>query len=147
MESFLSYPYDIKQSIEHCGFCTGAQAMMLLFDLKQNYCNPRAILEVKALPPSLKLSDRARPIEQKRTELLSKMLDQARSIMHEEVSSRCFRQRSSNARMVQLYMSKQMDVKEILSAEQYVVAKACYLQWIRAAHELLPHKKNVAGHQ
>lgn len=145
MESFLSYPYDIKQCIEHCGFCTGAQAMMLLFDLKQNYCNHRAMLEVKALPPSLKLTDRARPMEQKKPELLSDMLATARVIMQEEVDRRCFRQRSSNARMVQLYMSKQMDVKEILSAEQFVVAKACYLQWIRAAHQLLPTKKYAAG--
>ena len=33
MEGFLAYPYDIKQTIELRGFCTGAQGLMLLYDL------------------------------------------------------------------------------------------------------------------
>ena len=39
LEGFLSYPYDLKQTIEHKGYCTGAQALMLLHDLKANFCD------------------------------------------------------------------------------------------------------------
>ncbi|KAL1500141.1 hypothetical protein AB1Y20_012824 [Prymnesium parvum] len=75
------------------------------------------MLEVKGLPPSLKLADRERPLEQKRPAQLSSMIDLARAILSDEIETRCFLQRSSNARMVQLYMSKQMDAKDILSPE------------------------------
>ena len=34
LEAFLKYPYSIKDTIEHKAYCTGAQGMMLLFDLK-----------------------------------------------------------------------------------------------------------------
>ncbi len=34
----LSYPFDIKNTIEHKKNCTGAQNLMFLYDLKENYC-------------------------------------------------------------------------------------------------------------
>jgi hypothetical protein len=40
MEGFLSYPYDIKETIEKRPITTGAQSMALFYDLKENFCNP-----------------------------------------------------------------------------------------------------------
>ena len=42
LEAFLSYPFDIKQTIENLPYCTGAQAIQLLHDLKENFCDPDA---------------------------------------------------------------------------------------------------------
>ena len=64
----MSYPYDLKQTIEHKGYCTGAQALMLLHDLKANFCDEDAMLEIKALPPMLKMADRERKQEVKKAE-------------------------------------------------------------------------------
>ena len=65
LEAFLSYPFEIKDTIEHKKECTGAQSLMFLYDLKDNYCNKDARLEVKLLPQSLKLKHRERSVEQR----------------------------------------------------------------------------------
>jgi hypothetical protein len=36
---FLRYPYQIKETIEHKGYRTGAQSLMLLHDLMHNFCH------------------------------------------------------------------------------------------------------------
>lgn len=134
LESFLSYPYEIKQSIELLGYVTGAQALMLLFDLKDKFCRENASLEVQALPASLKLCDRVRAFEFKQAAQCSPMIEAARRvIMKTELQERCFDARPSNARMVQLYMSKQMDAKDILTREQFELAKTLYFTWLRNA--------------
>ena len=46
-EAVLSYPFDIKETIEHVPFCTGAQSMALLYDLKQNFCEDSFLDNVK----------------------------------------------------------------------------------------------------
>ncbi len=48
LESFLAYPFDIKDTIEHRKQCTGAQNLMFLYDLRENYCHKDARLEVKS---------------------------------------------------------------------------------------------------
>lgn len=133
LESFLSYPYEIKQSIELLGYVTGAQALMLLFDLKDKFCRENASLEVQALPASLKLCDRVRAFEYKQAAQCSPMIEAARKVMKKELQERCFDARPSNARMVQLYMSKQMDSKDILTREQFELAKTLYFTWLRHA--------------
>lgn len=133
MEGFLSYPYEIKQSIELIGFLTGAQALMLLYDLKDKFCRPDAKLEVQALPATLKLCDRSRAFEYKQASKCSPMIDVARTVMRTEIQERCFNARPSNSRMVQLFMSKQMDAKELLTPGQYEVAKSLYFTWLRHA--------------
>ena len=55
--------------------------------------------------------------------------------------------------MVQLYMSKQMDAKGMLTNEQYELARILYMQWLRKANNIvqLPmresstHKKQKMG--
>ena len=133
----MSYPFDVKESIEHKGYCTGAQGLMLLYDLKTNYCDPSARLATKALPPTLKLLDRQRSVDIKAVMDIDPMIDAARVTLRKELQERAFDRRPSNARMVQLYMSKQMDVKAMLTTAQYELAKTLYLQWMRDANKIV----------
>ena len=136
LEGFLRYPYQIKETIEHKGYCTGGQALMLLYDVKDNFCHPAAKLETLVLPATLKMVDRERTDEIKKPEDVSAMIDTARRILKTQLQERCFDLRASNSRMVQLYMSKQMDVKGMLTDVQYELARTLYLQWLRAANDL-----------
>ena len=55
--------------------------------------------------------------------------------------------------MVQLYMSKQMDVKGMLTNEQYELARTLYMQWLHKANNIVqlptrassPSKKQKMG--
>jgi hypothetical protein len=153
LEGFLRYPYQIKETIEHKGYCTGAQSLMLLYDVKSNFSHPDAQLETLTLPPTLKMEDRERNEEVKNSNVVSGMIDVARRVLKEELQSRCFDLRPSNSRMVQLFMSKQMDAKDILTPAQYDLARTLYLQWLRAANDVQklptregsPRKKQKTG--
>jgi hypothetical protein len=50
------------------------------------------------------------------------MIHNACRVLKEELQAHCFALRSSNLCMVQLYMSKQMDAKGMLTNEQYELA-------------------------
>eukprot|EP00966_Prymnesium_polylepis_P063004 1462362-Prymnesium_polylepis.1 len=95
LEGFLSYRYDIKETIEHKGFCTGAQSLMLLYDIKETFCNPSTMLETKELPTSLKMADRSRASDIKRADQLEPMIDEARVTLSKELQARCFDARTS----------------------------------------------------
>ena len=58
LEAFLKYPYEIKETIEHKRYCTGAQGLVLFFDIKENFCSPAATLTIKEFPKSLSVKDR-----------------------------------------------------------------------------------------
>ena len=60
VEGFLAYSYDIKETIETRGYCTGAQSLMLLYDLKENFCHPSATLTIKEFPVTLSMANRDR---------------------------------------------------------------------------------------
>ena len=107
LEDFLSYPFEIKDTIEHKKKCTGAQNLMFLCDLKDNYCNKDTRLEVKPLPQSLKLKHRERSVEQRETGKLEHFIRVAREVIQRELQERCFDRKISNSRLVQVYMSKQ----------------------------------------
>jgi hypothetical protein len=49
---------DIKETIEKRSYCTGAQAIQLLYDLKENFCDPDAGLIVRDFPSTLSIQDR-----------------------------------------------------------------------------------------
>ena len=134
LEAFLSYPYDIKETIEHKPYCTGAQGMMLFHDLKENFCDEWANLKVKEFPKSLAVSDRERVTEQKDCEDVSQLIYDARKILREELTSRAFELRPSNWRLVQCYMSKQgLPASSYLSDAQLTLAKTLYVSALRDA--------------
>ncbi len=81
MEVFLSYPFEIKDTIEHKKECTGAQSLMFLYDLKDNYCNKDTRLEVKFLPQSLKLKHHERSVEQREPGKLEDFIRVPREVM------------------------------------------------------------------
>ncbi|KAK3279680.1 hypothetical protein CYMTET_12450 [Cymbomonas tetramitiformis] len=80
LEGFLSYPYAIKDTLEHSGVCTGSQAMILLHDLKENFCNAAATLEVKQFPETLRLAHRSRTSEIRAAQDISTLITSAREI-------------------------------------------------------------------
>jgi hypothetical protein len=100
---------------------------MLLHDLMENFCHHKAKLETLTLPASLKMEDRERFEEVKKAESVSTMIHESCRVLKEELQACCFTMRSSNSRMVQLYMSKQMDAKNMLTKEQYKLARTLYM--------------------
>ena len=106
-----------------------------------------------ALPSTLKMGNRERFEEVKNAESVSTVIHNARRVLKQELQARCFTLRSSNSRMVQLYMSKQMDAKGMLTNEQYELARSLYMQWLRKANNIVqllaressPRKKQKMG--
>ena len=77
---------------------------------------------------SLKMEDRERFEEVKKAESVSTMIQESCRVLKEELQVCCFTTlRSSNLRMVQLYMSKQMDAKNMLTNQQYKLARTLYM--------------------
>ena len=107
MEAFLSYPFEIKDTIEHKKECKGAQNLMSLYDLKENYSHKDVRLEVKLLPKSLKLEHLERSAEQWEPGQIEDFIRAAREVMQGELQEGCFDRKISNSSLVQLYMFKQ----------------------------------------
>ena len=74
------------------------------------------------MPSTIKMEYRERFEEFKKAESVSTMIHNACRVLKEELQAHCFTLRSSNLCMVQLYMSKQMDAKGMLTNEQYELA-------------------------
>ena len=82
------------------------------------------------------------------------MIHNACRVLKEELQVCCFKTlRSSNSRMVQLYMSKQMHDKGMLTNKQYELARTLYMQWLRKTNNIVqlpmlessPRKKQKMG--
>ena len=158
MEAFLDRAYQTKELIEKgkqgSGLITGAQSLMLMHNLK-NSCDAAKPLSVKLLPASPSLDDRDRVTEERSASLLGGCVTMARSVMATELTDRFFGERPSNARMVQLHMSKQRRSTMWLPETWRVLAESIYLRWLRKAHEHLkasthqlsspPNKKQKAS--
>ena len=138
LEGFLEYAYKMKDVIERCSYLTGAQSRMLMYDLKENCCHPEASLNIKTFPASLSVADRECSVEVKPAEDLSSLVDTARSVLKDELQQRVFVNRPSNARLVQIFMTKQpgFTAKDVLTASQLRLAETVYLQMLRAATEI-----------
>lgn len=132
LEAFLDHPFKIKDSIEYKGYCTGAQALYLINDLRKG-CDSDKSLEVKLHPANIKLESRKRLQEIREASDLHELVSKGRSILVEELSSRFFGERPSNARLVQIWMSKQRPADKWLPPEWHVLAKGLYLRMLRLA--------------
>ena len=111
---------------------------MFLYDLKDNYCNKDARLEVKLLPQSLKLKHRERSVEQREPGNLEDFIRVAREVIQRELQERCFDRKISNSRLVQVYMSQQpgMDAQKVLQ-RQYITVETLYMTYLREANDVL----------
>ena len=102
LKVFLSYLFDIKNTIEHKKNWTGVQNLMFFYDLKENYCHKDERLEVKHLPKSLKLQDRERSVEQMEAEELEDFIRLTNEVMQQELQERCFDNKISDSRQMAL---------------------------------------------
>jgi hypothetical protein len=73
------------------------------------------MLETLALPATFKMEDCEHFEEVKQAESVSTMIHKLCRVIKEELQACCFTFRSSNSRIVQLYMSRQMDAKGMLT--------------------------------
>jgi len=81
------------------------------------------------------------------------MIHNACRVLKEELLADCSTLRSSNSRMVQLYISKQMHDKGMLTNKQYELARTLYMQWLRKTNNIVqlpmlessPRKKQKMG--
>ena len=93
--------------------------------------------EVKLLPSTSSLEDRDRASEERRLSSLGPCVVRAREIMHEELIARFFGERPSNARLVQIHMSKQKRLTTWMPEDWQTLAETIYLRWLRKACEHL----------
>ena len=137
VEAFLDHPFQIKESIEHKGYVTGATSLFLLHDLKKG-CTEDKGLTVKAHPSTPKVEDRVRPTETRKAEDLHTCIGTARSVMVSELDDRFFdnAERPSNTRLVQCWMSKQRPADKWMPEAWRVLAKGLYLAMLREAAKI-----------
>lgn len=139
VEGFLDQPFAIKQTIEHgskagdvAGQVSGAQSLIMMHDLMQS-CDEDAPLHVFSIPTTASLKDRERKEERRSANDLCYMISVARAVLKEEIESRFFVARPSNARLVQCYMSKQKPISMYLPHRMCELAKTVYAEWLRRA--------------
>ena len=132
IEAFLDHPYQIKQSVEHKGYVTGATSLFLMSDLIKG-CDSDKPLTVKLHPSTAKLPDRVRTEETRKAEDLDEVTMKARTILSEQLKGRFFGERPSNTRLVQIWMSKQRLASKWLPPAWHSIAKGLYLNMLRSA--------------
>eukprot|EP00967_Tisochrysis_lutea_P016962 scaffold19161_cov31-Tisochrysis_lutea.AAC.2 len=133
-EAFLQRAFEVKEACEHKGYITGAQSMMLCHSLRAA-CHHTNDLEVKKLPPTLGVQDRARQVETIDGDDVIPMVVQARQVLSSELTRRFFADRPCNTRMVLACMSKQKRIDRWMTPQQCEcdVAKSLYLKMLRDA--------------
>jgi len=87
LEAFLDHPFQIKESIEHKGYCTGAQGIYLMNDMVKG-CAPGKSLKVKLFPKDPKVESRKRGTEVREAEDLHVLTSTAREVMTDELIGR-----------------------------------------------------------
>ena len=150
MEAFLEHPFQIKESIEHKGYMTGAQGLIVLADLMKGCANDKPLV-VKLHPPTAKLVDRKRKDELRPARLLCPVIAAGRTVLAKELRERFFdgAEVPSDVRLVQLYMTKQMPMEDWAPATWMASAKALYTKYLRdaAATQGAQPKRTVAAEQ
>ena len=135
LEAFLDHPFQIKESIEFKGYCTGSQGVYLMHDLIKGCASDKS-LSVKLVPKDAKLESRKRETEVREADDLHSLTSTAREIIIAELEGRFFGERPSNNRLVQMWMSEQRAPEKWLPAAWQVLAKGLYLRMLRAATKI-----------
>ena len=131
LEGFLTKPAEVKETLEHRLTVTGAQGVQLMVMLKTINKESRP-LKISLLPQSPALKHRSREESTVAAESISMMIQTARKELIKQIDKRFIDKRFSESRLIQIYMSKQMEASKVLSEGAYQTAKALYLQWLRA---------------
>jgi hypothetical protein len=136
LEAFLDHPYQIKESIEHKGYVTGATSLFLLNDLMKG-CSAEKSLTVKLHPSTAKLADRQRQPEERKADALHELTKTARAEMAEQLAARFFEgERPSDTRLVQIWMSKQRPAEKWMPKSWQILAKGLYYTMLRQAAKI-----------
>ena len=139
LEAVLRQPYTIHRTIEFNMLCTGAQFMQMLGVWQKMMHSP---IQVLSLPKSPKLKHRRRKLIPLR-DIESEAARVAVDVMWDEIEDRLMTRAPSKSRMVQLYMSKQMDVTDAIPSEWANTAKAYYMAALRSAESTKQRKQRA----
>lgn len=129
-EAFLTRPAEIKTTLEHRPTVTGAQGVQLMIALKKQSALSKP-LEIMLFPQSPSLKHRPRTASFVPAANLNALISTARKEMSKQIDQRFVDKRFSDARLIQIYMSKQMPAAKVLSEDNLVRGKALYLKWLR----------------
>ena len=102
---------------------------MIVLKAKNKLSRP---LTIKLFPQSAALKHRQREDAVIEADSLNVMFSKARTELVKQIAMRFIDKRFSDARLIQIYMLKQMDAAKVLSEDNLQIAKALYLQWLRA---------------
>ena len=116
LEAFLTQPAEMKEVIEKMPQVTGAQSFQLHYNLKK-MCGANKPLPINLFPESISLRDRDRKSAMVDTVNICTAVKEARKEMISQLDKRFFTTPPSEARLVKIYMSKQLPASKVLPAE------------------------------
>ena len=135
-EAFLTKPAEMKELIEKKKTITGAQSFQLHYNLQKS-CAPTRPLLIQLFPESISVKDRTRAFATLPADKLLPLVIEGRKEMVLQLEKRFFSIMPSEARLVQIFISKQVPAEKILTPQWFQVAEAHYLKWMRDAAIIL----------
>ena len=132
LESFLTKPSEIKEVVEKKKTLTGAQSFQMHYNLSQA-CKPSKPLSIKLFPESICLKDRVRKTMVIQSSDLLPLVIEGRVEMIAQLNKRFFTIMPSEARLVQIFISKQVPASKVLAEAWLQTGEAHYLKWMRDA--------------
>ena len=147
LEAFFRAAEGVRQTIEHVAHLTGGQSYALMCKLQRG-CRPSNSLTIAKFPKSIALKDRKKRDEYvvKSDDILP-LIKTARAVMMGELNDRFREGRPSDTRLVQIYLSKQMDPSVLIPPAWQSHAKAMYLGFLReiSAKIVTPRRRSPRG--
>ena len=129
-------PLSVKDNLEHRPDVTGAQGLALMHTLK-TACQSTQPLSILMFPVSAAVKDRVREEVTIIPEEICSLVKTARQIMIMQHEKRFLDKRPSDARLIQVYMSKQMLASKLLTRDHLETARALYISALRSASNTL----------
>ena len=120
----------MKEVIEKCPTVTAAQSFQLQHQLRRK-CRPDMPLEIVLFPEAIAYKDRRRKPATLSAENLHMLVVEGRREMVTQLTTRFFTHIPSEARLVQLWISKQMPATKVLPEDWVATAEAFYFKWLR----------------
>ena len=117
-EAFLTKPAEMKELIEKKKTVTGAQSFELHYNLAKS-CAPTRPLLIQLFPESIAVKDRTRASTTLPADQLLPLVIEGRKEMVLQLEKRFFSIMPSEARLVQIFISKQVPAEKILSPQWF----------------------------
>ena len=134
LEAVLRMPRAIAELMEKNRLLTAAQGTQMI---RQWQLNLHADLEMYNFPKSGKLRHRSRdPLPDRPRDQCCPGTQQFQDVVYDQIEDRWAKRMPSKTRMIQIYMSKQVPIEDIMPQEWVPTARAFYLRALRKAHKL-----------